>query len=117
MSDHRPVSAQFSVETWAIDESAYNEHASSLLMQLGDFEDTDKIPSLKISSAEINFGSVKYMQKVTRKLELRNVGKVSALTAVDPPLQLTRFRSPRVHFVSFHLPKISLLVVTLITLF
>lgn len=58
MSDHRPVSASFTVPVRAIDEHVFHNQASELLNRLGDFEDSVEVPKLKVDMPEIDFGQV-----------------------------------------------------------
>lgn len=60
MSDHRPVSAEFDVRVRKVDKAAYDKHASGLLHRLGDFENSEDVPKLKLDVTTVEFGEVRY---------------------------------------------------------
>lgn len=60
MSDHRPVSANFSVGTWNIDGQSYYLRARELARHLGHFEELEDIPRLNVDISELSFGDIRY---------------------------------------------------------
>ena len=61
MSDHRPVSATFSVPVRSIDNDAFHNEAATLFSNLGKLEDSEEVPKLKIVTPEVDFGQVWYV--------------------------------------------------------
>ena len=62
MSDHRPVSATFSVPVRSIDSDAFHNEAAALFSKLGKLEDSEEVPKLKIVTPEVDFGQVWYVR-------------------------------------------------------
>ena len=60
MSDHRPVSAEFDVQVRKVDNSEYDRHALDLVHRLGDFENSEEVPRLKVEETTVEFGDVRY---------------------------------------------------------
>ncbi|KIJ42241.1 hypothetical protein M422DRAFT_780052 [Sphaerobolus stellatus SS14] len=76
MSDHRPVSADFTVSIDDSDERKYHRTLKSIFRSLGDFEDSEEAPSVKIlDESEINMGDIIYGRSVTRNIRIQNTGK------------------------------------------
>ena len=61
MSDHRPVSATFSVPVRSIDSDAFHNEAAALFSKLGKLEDSEEVPKLKIGTPEVDFGQIWYV--------------------------------------------------------
>ena len=101
MSDHRPVSATFSVPVRAIDSDAFHNEAAALFSKLGKLEDSEEVPKLKIGTPEVDFGQIWYVRagaesltglfgvmvlilcwrfkkRCSQKLRIENIGKVAA---------------------------------------
>ncbi|THH21414.1 hypothetical protein EW146_g123 [Bondarzewia mesenterica] len=78
MSDHKPVSADFSVEMPIIDCMALDSSANELYESLENInlEDLDGIPTLKLDNPSLEFGKVSYEHTAIRKSTLQNTGKV-----------------------------------------
>ena len=59
MSDHKPVSAEFSIAARLADESAYQRQLRKLVEQVEDLVvDTDSTPKLKLQNSEVQFGDI-----------------------------------------------------------
>jgi len=97
MSDHRPVSADFVVsvcraDLWLIpsqkfipsiqcdvlDLSEYETTMKKLNRQVLYMEEQETPPKVSLKPASIDFGAAGYLRSVTKTLEVKNVGKVSA---------------------------------------
>ncbi|KAI0049485.1 DNase I-like protein [Auriscalpium vulgare] len=79
-SDHRPISADFVVETPTVDSMALESTANELYKAiLGvDPEDLPSPPLLKLDETALDFGKVLYERPAMRTLHLKNIGKVPA---------------------------------------
>ncbi|KAJ6457770.1 DNase I-like protein [Mycena vitilis] len=94
-SDHRPVSAEFSIQVDVFDQSAAEAAAEKLYRQLDGLEDahedTNARVNLKIMNASVNLGKLSYKKTVTTQVGVRNIGKVPCayrLVPIDPDSSL-----------------------------
>ncbi|KAJ7672386.1 DNase I-like protein [Mycena polygramma] len=92
-SDHRPVSAEFSVQVDVFDQSAAEAAADKLYRQLDGLEDAheDTNARVKIMNASVNLGKLSYKKTVTTQVGVRNIGKVPCayrLVPIDPDSSL-----------------------------
>ncbi|KAK6974368.1 inositol polyphosphate 5-phosphatase OCRL-1 [Favolaschia claudopus] len=90
-SDHRPVSAEFSVQVDLYDLPAAETAADRLFRQLNGLEDahedTNARVNLKIMDPSVNLGKLPYRKTVTKQVGVRNIGKVPCayrLVPIDP---------------------------------
>ncbi|KAJ7802539.1 DNase I-like protein [Mycena olivaceomarginata] len=90
-SDHRPVSAEFTIEVDLYNQPAAEAAADKLYRQLNGLEDahedTNARINLKIMNAAVELGKVSYKQTVTQQVGIRNIGKVPCayrLVPIDP---------------------------------
>ncbi|KAH9000715.1 DNase I-like protein [Lactarius hatsudake] len=80
ISDHRPVSAEFLVNTPCVDSMALDLVANNLYKSIESFdsEDPSNIPLLKLDEFSLDFGKVSYSTPVSRSSCIRNIGNVPA---------------------------------------
>ncbi|KII91616.1 hypothetical protein PLICRDRAFT_514320 [Plicaturopsis crispa FD-325 SS-3] len=76
MSDHRPVSADFSVDITALDKTEYEAATRGLYNRVVDLQELNDIPKIRIASTTLDAGAVSYKRKLTRILEIENVGSI-----------------------------------------
>jgi len=74
-SDHRPVSAEFCLQLGVIDTSNYDAIALKLYHDVSDFEDSGG-PRVKLESNTIDFGEIRYRQRISQSVGLQNHGHV-----------------------------------------
>ncbi|KAH8118813.1 DNase I-like protein [Phellopilus nigrolimitatus] len=91
MSDHRPISADFSVGVWEADASVYNDCAWDFINQLRELRESEETPKLKVDFADVQFGHVWYMREASQQLILQNAGKGVILPNESKSLSLTVF--------------------------
>ncbi|KAJ7111389.1 Endonuclease/exonuclease/phosphatase [Mycena epipterygia] len=88
MSDHRPVSAEFTVSVDIFDQPTVEAAADKLYRQLNGLEDahedTNARINLKIMNAAVDLGKVSYKKAVTQRVAVRNIGKVPAAYRLVP---------------------------------
>ncbi|KAJ7766342.1 DNase I-like protein [Mycena maculata] len=88
MSDHRPVSAEFTVSIDLFDVGAAEQAADKLYRQLNGLEDahedTNARVNLKIMNAAVNLGKISYKKVVTQQVAVRNIGKVPCAYRLVP---------------------------------
>ncbi|KAJ7507015.1 DNase I-like protein [Mycena galericulata] len=88
MSDHRPVSAEFTVSVDVFDQPAAEAAADKLYRQLNGLEDahedTNAKATLKIMNASVNLGKLSYKTAVTQQVAIRNIGKVPCAYRLVP---------------------------------
>ena len=73
--DHKPVSAFFQANVEAILPAPYQEIHAAVLRELDRLEN-DARPSVVISSEEIHFDKIFFLEPVTRAVTLENTGTV-----------------------------------------
>ena len=97
MSDHRPVSADFvvsvcrtdlrlipsqkfipSTQCDLLDLSEYETTMKKLNRRVLYMEEQETPPKISLKPASIDFGAAGYLRSVTKTLEVKNIGKVSA---------------------------------------
>ncbi|KAJ7023466.1 DNase I-like protein [Mycena alexandri] len=87
-SDHRPVSAEFTVEVDRFDQSAAETAADKLYRQLHRLEDahedTNARVNLKIMNTSVDLGKVSYGKTVTKQVGIRNIGRVPCAYRLVP---------------------------------
>ncbi|WVQ93909.1 hypothetical protein IAU59_000987 [Kwoniella sp. CBS 9459] len=83
-SDHRPVTATYSVQIRVADESSRGVELAGVMKELDRLEEVYR-PSLEIDGTSLEFGRVRYRQPVVREVKLRNVGRVPATYNFKPP--------------------------------
>ncbi|KAG6337006.1 hypothetical protein ID866_2066 [Astraeus odoratus] len=69
-SDHQPVSADFDISLPLIDREEYEKHARKLHRELSGFEESGKMPRIKLRATSIDFGQVFYKRLSHRKFVL-----------------------------------------------
>ncbi|KAJ6625186.1 DNase I-like protein [Mycena sp. CBHHK59/15] len=88
MSDHRPVSADFTVTVDVFDQTAVEAAADKLHRQLNGLEDahedTNARVNLKIMNAVVDLGKVSYKKAVTQQVSVKNIGKVPCAYRLVP---------------------------------
>ncbi|KAJ7700407.1 Endonuclease/exonuclease/phosphatase [Mycena rosella] len=88
MSDHRPVSAEFVVSVDVFDRAAAEAAAEKFYAQLNGLEDahedTNARVNLKIVDPLVGLGKVSYGKGVSRRVGIRNVGKVPCAYRLVP---------------------------------
>ncbi|KAJ7118421.1 DNase I-like protein [Mycena crocata] len=87
-SDHRPVSAEFTVSADLYDEKEAVAAADTFYRQLDGLqdahEDTNARVNLKIMEAAVDLGKVSYKKVVTKQVAIRNIGKVPCAYRLVP---------------------------------
>ncbi|KAJ7206536.1 DNase I-like protein [Mycena pura] len=88
MSDHRPVSAEFTVEINIVDRPAAEAAADKLYRQLKGLEDahedTNARVNLKIMNVNVDMGKISYKKTVTQQVAVRNIGRVPCAYRLVP---------------------------------
>jgi hypothetical protein len=75
MSDHKPISGFYNITLEAIiPEKFQNIH--SLVLRQFDRLENDARPAVTISSEELNFGPISFLDPITRSIMLENTGTV-----------------------------------------
>ncbi|KAJ7178211.1 DNase I-like protein [Mycena filopes] len=87
-SDHRPVSAEFVVQVDLFNQAAAEAGAERLYRQLNGLEDahedTNARVNLKIMDPSVDLGMVSYGKTVTKRVGIRNIGKVACAYRLVP---------------------------------
>jgi hypothetical protein len=95
MSDHKPISGFYEITLEAIiPEKFQNIH--SLVLRQFDRLENDARPAITISSEELDFGSISFLDPVTRSIMLENTGTVDLLSTSHLIIGHRTFRIPRV---------------------
>ncbi|KAI3614190.1 oculocerebrorenal syndrome of lowe [Moniliophthora roreri] len=76
MSDHRPASADFTVEVDAYDDKELHATAKHLFRQLHGMEERQERSKARVSPSMIDFGDISYRKRVERSLTFQNNGNV-----------------------------------------
>ncbi|KIM82825.1 hypothetical protein PILCRDRAFT_457561 [Piloderma croceum F 1598] len=76
MSDHRPVSAEFSLQLGIIDAPNYYSVVHKLYHGVSDFEESAEPPKVKLDNDTVIFGKISYRQRVSQSLGIQNQGNV-----------------------------------------
>ncbi|KAH9903242.1 DNase I-like protein [Cubamyces lactineus] len=85
MSDHRPVSAVFEVQTPRMAIQEYEAYVERLWRDVSSLEYLEERPRVRVTPAAIDFGRVFYKRPATRHLLIENVGKVPCSFRFVPP--------------------------------
>ncbi|EJD47455.1 DNase I-like protein [Auricularia subglabra TFB-10046 SS5] len=85
LSDHKPVSASFEVETDSMTAAARDALLDTLLRRIGNWILSDDRPRVKLSAQNINFGDVTYDLPSSQTFEIKNVGKAPCGFRFVPP--------------------------------
>ncbi|KAK8845296.1 hypothetical protein IAR55_006009 [Kwoniella newhampshirensis] len=83
-SDHRPVSAVYTLEARVVDEGNQSIELAGIRKELDKLEEIYR-PSLEIEGTSLDFGDVRYRQSVARSIKLRNTGRVPAVYSFKSP--------------------------------
>jgi phosphatidylinositol-bisphosphatase len=92
-SDHKPVSAVFSVPTKTLKMDDYMEVYSSMIRELDKFEN-EIMPDARISETGLDFGEVRYGNPKERSLVIENIGQVFLQYQFIPKMNETTFCKP-----------------------
>ncbi|KAA1474554.1 DNase I-like protein [Dentipellis sp. KUC8613] len=78
MSDHKPVSADFSMTFAKADCLVVDEKANALYESVAQFdpEEVREVPTFEIESPVIELGNVSYEKPIVRELKIKNISKV-----------------------------------------
>ena len=77
IGDHKPISAFFEVDLEAIIRDRYQDVHTSVLRELDRLEN-DARPTVSISTEELQFGRIYFLEPVTRSLTLENTSPVKS---------------------------------------
>ncbi|CAL1710188.1 unnamed protein product [Somion occarium] len=77
MSDHKPVSSDILLHVPVVKSEKLESYVRSLWRDVMDFENSEEIPRIKLTSSALDFGKIFYKRSAVQSLELENVGKVS----------------------------------------
>ena len=83
-SDHRPVSATFTIDVRVKDDGKRREEYLAVQNELGKLEEVYR-PALDIEASNLEFGDVKFGDTVVREIVLRNKGRVPAMFNFKAP--------------------------------
>ncbi|KAJ1919207.1 hypothetical protein H4219_002154 [Mycoemilia scoparia] len=72
-SDHKPVSAIFSLETLAVNHTKYDNVLSEILRKI-DQDDSQPSPQIELSETDIKLGSINLHNPIIKTVSLKNTG-------------------------------------------
>ncbi|RKP15480.1 Endonuclease/exonuclease/phosphatase [Piptocephalis cylindrospora] len=75
MSDHKPVSATFSLQLRSVNEHQRSQVQASIVRQLDRMEN-ERIPDAAVDKNAIDLGQVEYLTPMSQSLVIKNTGKV-----------------------------------------
>lgn len=78
MSDHKPVSASFSLQIRSVNEEERAQVQSSIVRQLDRMEN-ERIPDASVDKSAIDLGQVEYLNPIAKPLTIKNTGKVGEI--------------------------------------
>ncbi|KAJ3485089.1 hypothetical protein NLI96_g5200 [Meripilus lineatus] len=78
MSDHRPVSADCRVHIPLVDLDQLESFVGTLWREVADIEQSEDAPRIHVKPSTVDFGNVFYKRRVSKDLELKNIGKVAS---------------------------------------
>ncbi|KAF8843428.1 DNase I-like protein [Paxillus ammoniavirescens] len=76
MSDHQPVSADFDISLAMIDGAQYEKSLLELHREFASFEDSGRMPKVKIHPTSVEFGNIVYKRSVRREVVVKNEADV-----------------------------------------
>ncbi|KAH7096955.1 DNase I-like protein [Auriculariales sp. MPI-PUGE-AT-0066] len=87
LSDHKPISSDFYIETDALSSTSRQILMQTLLRRTGDWlhDEDAPPPKVEVSPANMDFGDVEYDGPLTRELTIKNVGQVPCGFRFIPP--------------------------------
>lgn len=74
-SDHRPVSADFLLEVPLVDNVQFNAAVKTCYHKVGDMEESEQPPKVKLDQTLLDFGAVSYEKESTKVICLQNTGQ------------------------------------------
>ncbi|KAG8836172.1 hypothetical protein FRC17_009515 [Serendipita sp. 399] len=85
LSDHKPVSANYEIETITVDPELQAKIVADLLLMVKDiFKETNSNPRIQFSERVISFGDVRYLHKETRTVTITNNGDAPCAFRIVP---------------------------------
>ncbi|TFK52904.1 DNase I-like protein [Heliocybe sulcata] len=75
-SDHKPVSADFELTVPFVDDSQFQSAVRTHWHQVGDMENNDQPPKVKLDSTLLEFGPVHYERDAQKTIGLQNTGEI-----------------------------------------
>lgn len=93
ISDHKPVSSLFEVGVKVVNVEQERQVMEDVIRSL-DRHENDNLPQVKLSTAEIIFKDIQFLERQTATLEVENIGQVPAQFAFIAKLDETRYCKP-----------------------
>ncbi|KAI0696327.1 Endonuclease/exonuclease/phosphatase [Cytidiella melzeri] len=78
MSDHRPVSAEFTVNALVVDSTTLETYVHTLWKDVADIEHAESGPQLVVEPSTIDFGNIGYKRPDRQVLRVENAGKIAS---------------------------------------
>ncbi|KAG8828271.1 hypothetical protein FRC19_008387 [Serendipita sp. 401] len=94
LSDHKPVSADYEVETNTVDPELHTKVIEGVLSSVKKLREPGANPQLRFSEKLISFGDVRYMQQVIRTVIVTNDGDGPCAFRVIPSQEGGRYAPP-----------------------
>ncbi len=76
-SDHKPILGSFSIKCRQINQDAKTKTFDKIVLDLDRFEN-DALPDLHVNTNILEFGSIRYLESITKTILLENKGQVLA---------------------------------------
>eukprot|EP00123_Amoebidium_parasiticum_P018177 comp24124_c0_seq2/m.43765 comp24124_c0_seq2/g.43765 ORF comp24124_c0_seq2/g.43765 comp24124_c0_seq2/m.43765 type:complete len:870 (-) comp24124_c0_seq2:278-2887(-) len=95
-SDHKPVSAVFTIQAYMFDADRQNTVYKSILAE-NDKLKNQTLPRAKVSSNTVDFGDVTYRIRATRSIVLENTGLVTCRWRFVPGMDPRMIHKPWLH--------------------
>ncbi|KAH8102042.1 DNase I-like protein [Cristinia sonorae] len=76
MSDHKPVSADFSLRAPVLESEKIESYIRSIWREVLNIEHSEENPKLQVTPLTVDFGPIYHKQTTTRTLELKNIGQI-----------------------------------------
>ncbi|KAF8601327.1 DNase I-like protein [Ceratobasidium sp. AG-I] len=84
LSDHKPVSADFTVQVEELDRDLASTRLKQLVKKLGRLPLEEDVPRVRLSEDVIDWGPIRYLKPLTKDIKMQNTGIVTAYWRMLP---------------------------------